>query len=210
MDRWDSFSVTNASQSEAEAHLHQTEHPIALPASWRCPGQPGALWEVGQPGALWEVVSLATPGSPSVMDATDPAMWAGFIPETGREVNRSPLPPHRSGAFTSTSDDPPDGSPKRFGVRAGGGRNVTLRLLGDQRATFAFHSKHPMPRSGGATSWRDGGKASNTRLVFAATSRNQELVRTWAGSVEWVPQAGHCPASARASAGGLCADGEGR
>ena len=27
-----------ASQSEAKAYLHQTEHSNALPASWRCPG----------------------------------------------------------------------------------------------------------------------------------------------------------------------------
>ncbi len=60
----DSFSVRNASQRSKD-HLRQTEQPNALPASWRCPGQPGALWED---------FSLATPGSFSVMDATAPAM----------------------------------------------------------------------------------------------------------------------------------------
>ena len=40
-ERWDSFSVEHFS-NRSKAHLRQTEHPNALPASWRCPGQPGA------------------------------------------------------------------------------------------------------------------------------------------------------------------------
>ena len=40
--RWNSFSATN----QVKAHLHQTEHPNALPASWRCPGSPRMLSEV--------------------------------------------------------------------------------------------------------------------------------------------------------------------
>jgi len=35
----------NATQG-SKVHLHQTEPPNALPASWRCPGQPRVLWEV--------------------------------------------------------------------------------------------------------------------------------------------------------------------
>ena len=45
-----------------KAHLRQTEHPNALPASWHCPGQPKGV--VGSS-------SLSMPGSLSVMDATD-------------------------------------------------------------------------------------------------------------------------------------------
>jgi len=45
-----------------KAHLRQTEHPNALPALWHCPGQPKGV--VGSS-------SLSTPGSLSVMDATD-------------------------------------------------------------------------------------------------------------------------------------------
>jgi len=37
--RWRGFSATNATPG-SEARLHQTEHPNALPASERCPGQP--------------------------------------------------------------------------------------------------------------------------------------------------------------------------
>jgi hypothetical protein len=37
--RRDSFSATNATQG-SEARLHQTEHPNAMPATERCPGQP--------------------------------------------------------------------------------------------------------------------------------------------------------------------------
>jgi hypothetical protein len=43
--RRDSFSVTNASQRK-QARLHQTEPPNALPASWRCPGQPSMFSEI--------------------------------------------------------------------------------------------------------------------------------------------------------------------
>ena len=39
-------SVVNATQG-SKVHLHQTEHPNALPASWHCPGQhKGAVWRV--------------------------------------------------------------------------------------------------------------------------------------------------------------------
>src|ERR1035437_2160492 len=40
IQRWGSFSATNAPQNGAKDRLHQTEHPNALPASWRCPGSP--------------------------------------------------------------------------------------------------------------------------------------------------------------------------
>jgi hypothetical protein len=50
----------------SKAHLRQTKQPNALPASWRCPGQPKVSWEV---------LSLSTPGSLSVMAATVPAMF---------------------------------------------------------------------------------------------------------------------------------------
>jgi hypothetical protein len=35
IERWDSFSVMN----EVKVRLRHTEHPNALPASWRCPGK---------------------------------------------------------------------------------------------------------------------------------------------------------------------------
>jgi hypothetical protein len=38
---WTGFSATN----DEKARLHQTEHPSALPASWRCPGQPSVVLE---------------------------------------------------------------------------------------------------------------------------------------------------------------------
>jgi hypothetical protein len=47
-----------------KARLPHTQHPNALPASWRCPGQPGAWFA--------SVFHLSTPGSLSVMDATGP------------------------------------------------------------------------------------------------------------------------------------------
>jgi hypothetical protein len=59
--RRNSFSATN----DEKARLHQTEPPNALPASWRCPSQPSA-W--------WEVLSLSMRNSLSVMTATIPAM----------------------------------------------------------------------------------------------------------------------------------------
>jgi hypothetical protein len=39
IERWNSFSATSATQG-SKARLHQTEHPNALPASWRCPSEP--------------------------------------------------------------------------------------------------------------------------------------------------------------------------
>jgi hypothetical protein len=59
---WKGFSATN----QVKARLHLTEHPNALAASWRCPGQP-----VDVVGNFFQ---LSTSGSPSVMDATTPAM----------------------------------------------------------------------------------------------------------------------------------------
>src|SRR6267378_8331962 len=44
--RWNGFSATNATQGSKDC-LHQTEPPNALPASWRCPGQPVGV--VGDP-----------------------------------------------------------------------------------------------------------------------------------------------------------------
>ena len=41
-------------------------------------------------------------------------------------------------AFTSSGDDPYDGSPNLFSVRTGGGRDVTLTLPDGLRATFLF------------------------------------------------------------------------
>jgi hypothetical protein len=38
-------SATNATQGSKDC-LHQTEHPNALPASWRCPGQPRMLFGI--------------------------------------------------------------------------------------------------------------------------------------------------------------------
>jgi hypothetical protein len=63
--RWNNFSATNATQGN-KARLHQTEHPNALPASWRCPGQPRQ--DVGN-----SFISVPARSS-SVMDATAPAM----------------------------------------------------------------------------------------------------------------------------------------
>jgi hypothetical protein len=61
-----------------KARLHQTEQPNALPASWRCPGQPGVLSEA---------ISLSTPGSPSVLAATVPAMSSTVISAACCAVN---------------------------------------------------------------------------------------------------------------------------
>jgi len=61
----DGFSATNVT----EARLHQTQQPNALPASWRCPGQPGILWEV---------FPFSIPASFSVMAATTQAMSQEF------------------------------------------------------------------------------------------------------------------------------------
>ena len=41
-------------------------------------------------------------------------------------------------AFTSSGDDPYDGTPNLFSVRTGGGRDVTLTLPDGRRATFLF------------------------------------------------------------------------
>jgi len=41
-------------------------------------------------------------------------------------------------AFTSTGDDPYDGTPNLFSVRTGGGRDVTLTLPEGRRTTFLF------------------------------------------------------------------------
>jgi hypothetical protein len=43
-----------------------TKHPNALPASWRCPGQPADV--------VWNFFQFSTSGSPSVMAATIPTM----------------------------------------------------------------------------------------------------------------------------------------
>ncbi|HEX3856080.1 MAG TPA: hypothetical protein VHY30_02150 [Verrucomicrobiae bacterium] len=64
-ERWNGFSATNATQG-SKARLHQTEPPNAMPASWRCPGQPTDV--------VGNFFQLSTSGSPSVMAATIPAL----------------------------------------------------------------------------------------------------------------------------------------
>jgi len=57
------FSATN----DEKARLHLTEHPSAMPATKRCPGQPkGAVVRM--------LFQSSVPSSLSVRDATNPAM----------------------------------------------------------------------------------------------------------------------------------------
>jgi len=86
--RWTSFSATNASPERSKARLHQTQHPKALPASWRClPRRSGsAKAGLGQPGTLLGALSPWAHGSLSIMDATRPAMSASGSPCTGSPV----------------------------------------------------------------------------------------------------------------------------
>ena len=79
--RWRGFSATNTTQG-SEARLHPTEHPNAMPATERCPGQPETDWKLFHSACL---------RSPSVMDATMPAMSPTKIPVR--------LPAHKENAF---------------------------------------------------------------------------------------------------------------